>query len=114
MMTGFKGAISWAKRLWMLQNWRAIALEYNDLNLTLYEDFSIYADQVKIRLTSIQIGKSMFETFPRCFFYNVCDFASINGFFIETGIDAWFNNNLFINTRTVDCNFCILYYFQLC
>lgn len=58
MMTGFKGAVSWTKRLHMLQDWRSIAREYSVLNITLYEDFSIYADQVKHSLTPLQIFSS--------------------------------------------------------
>uniref|UniRef100_A0A7E4VBG7 SSD domain-containing protein n=1 Tax=Panagrellus redivivus TaxID=6233 RepID=A0A7E4VBG7_PANRE len=44
--TGFKNAISWADRLVLLQNWRQMALEYPEWNLTVYEDFSMYSDQL--------------------------------------------------------------------
>ena len=44
--TGFKNAISWADRLYLLQNWREMATMYPDMNLTVYEDFSMYSDQL--------------------------------------------------------------------
>lgn len=44
--TGFKNAVSWSDRLELLQNWRRIAGQYTHLNLTVYEDFSMYADQL--------------------------------------------------------------------
>ncbi|TMS35729.1 hypothetical protein L596_003063 [Steinernema carpocapsae] len=44
--TGFHNAVAWSERLALLQNWREIAAEYNHLNLTIYEDFSMYSDQL--------------------------------------------------------------------
>lgn len=46
--TGFHNAVTWRDRFVLLQNWRSIAMEYQDFNLTVYEDFSMYADQVSI------------------------------------------------------------------
>ncbi|CAD5210926.1 unnamed protein product [Bursaphelenchus okinawaensis] len=44
--TGFHNAVTWKDRFVLLQNWRAIASEYQEFNLTVYEDFSMYADQL--------------------------------------------------------------------
>ena len=44
--TGFRNAISWNDRLTLIQNWRQLVLEYPELNLTAYEDFSMYSDQL--------------------------------------------------------------------
>ncbi|KAE9552519.1 hypothetical protein FO519_004261 [Halicephalobus sp. NKZ332] len=44
--TGFRNAISWNDRLNLIQNWRRLVLEYPELNLTAYEDFSMYSDQL--------------------------------------------------------------------
>ncbi|KAK0396036.1 hypothetical protein QR680_001538 [Steinernema hermaphroditum] len=44
--TGFHNAVAWSDRLELLQNWREIASEYTHLNLTIYEDFSMYSDQL--------------------------------------------------------------------
>uniref|UniRef100_A0A0N5A349 SSD domain-containing protein n=1 Tax=Parastrongyloides trichosuri TaxID=131310 RepID=A0A0N5A349_PARTI len=44
--TGFANAIAWTERLELLQNWRALAEEFPQFNLTIYEDFSLYADQL--------------------------------------------------------------------
>lgn len=46
--TGFRNAVLWTDRLVLLTNWRLMAKEYPHLNLTIYEDFSMYSDQVKI------------------------------------------------------------------
>uniref|UniRef100_A0A914HUG6 SSD domain-containing protein n=1 Tax=Globodera rostochiensis TaxID=31243 RepID=A0A914HUG6_GLORO len=44
--TGFQNAVAWSDRLELLQRWRKLAGEYAHLNLTVYEDFSMYADQL--------------------------------------------------------------------
>ncbi|CAD6191482.1 unnamed protein product [Caenorhabditis auriculariae] len=44
--TGFHDAVSWSDRLALLENWRQMASEYQHLNLTIYEDFSMYSDQL--------------------------------------------------------------------
>uniref|UniRef100_A0A914LRI8 SSD domain-containing protein n=1 Tax=Meloidogyne incognita TaxID=6306 RepID=A0A914LRI8_MELIC len=44
--TGFRNAVEWKDRLDLLQNWRRLADDYSHLNLTVYEDFSMYADQL--------------------------------------------------------------------
>ncbi|KAI1729686.1 patched family domain-containing protein [Ditylenchus destructor] len=44
--TGFRNAVTWSDRLDLLQKWRAIASDYQYLNLTVYEDFSMYSDQL--------------------------------------------------------------------
>jgi hypothetical protein len=44
--TGFHNAVTWRDRFELLQAWRAIAKEYHQFNLTIYEDFSMYSDQV--------------------------------------------------------------------
>uniref|UniRef100_A0AC35U7S7 SSD domain-containing protein n=1 Tax=Rhabditophanes sp. KR3021 TaxID=114890 RepID=A0AC35U7S7_9BILA len=44
--TGFQNAVAWSDRLNLLQKWRGIAEEHPQLNLTIYEDFSLYADQL--------------------------------------------------------------------
>uniref|UniRef100_A0A915M0I4 SSD domain-containing protein n=1 Tax=Meloidogyne javanica TaxID=6303 RepID=A0A915M0I4_MELJA len=44
--TGFRNAVEWKDRLDLLQNWRKLADDYSHLNLTVYEDFSMYADQL--------------------------------------------------------------------
>ncbi|CAD5214727.1 unnamed protein product [Bursaphelenchus xylophilus] len=44
--TGFHNAVTWRDRFVLLQNWRSIAMEYQEFNLTVYEDFSMYADQL--------------------------------------------------------------------
>ncbi|CAI4228550.1 unnamed protein product [Auanema sp. JU1783] len=44
--TGFHNAVSWSDRLSLLERWRDIASEYSHLNLTIYEDFSMYSDQL--------------------------------------------------------------------
>ncbi|PAV56771.1 hypothetical protein WR25_05027 [Diploscapter pachys] len=46
--TGFHNAVSWTERLNVLELWRNIALDYTHLNLTIYEDFSMYSDQLLI------------------------------------------------------------------
>ncbi|VDN50593.1 unnamed protein product, partial [Dracunculus medinensis] len=53
--TGFKGAVAWSDRLKLLIEWRAIASEYKHLNVTVYEPFSMYADQL---LTIVPVTKS--------------------------------------------------------
>jgi hypothetical protein len=45
-LTGFSNAIAWSERLELLQTWRSMATEYKHLNLSIYEDFSLYADQL--------------------------------------------------------------------
>ncbi|KAF7633542.1 SSD domain-containing protein, partial [Meloidogyne graminicola] len=44
--TGFRNAVEWKDRLELLQNWRKLSDDYSHLNLTVYEDFSMYADQL--------------------------------------------------------------------
>ncbi|KAL3091675.1 hypothetical protein niasHS_005873 [Heterodera schachtii] len=44
--TGFQNAVAWSDRLVLLQRWRKLAADYSQLNLTVYEDFSMYADQL--------------------------------------------------------------------
>ncbi|VDL69962.1 unnamed protein product [Nippostrongylus brasiliensis] len=44
--TGFHNAVTWTERLNLLEQWRNIAKEYQHLNLTVYEDFSMYSDQL--------------------------------------------------------------------
>uniref|UniRef100_A0A0K0EN34 SSD domain-containing protein n=1 Tax=Strongyloides stercoralis TaxID=6248 RepID=A0A0K0EN34_STRER len=44
--TGFANAIAWTERLELLQHWRGLAEEFPHFNLTIYEDFSLYADQL--------------------------------------------------------------------
>ncbi|KAI1728809.1 patched family domain-containing protein [Ditylenchus destructor] len=44
--TGFQGAISWVDRLKLLQSWRVITEKYTAFNITIYDDFSMYADQL--------------------------------------------------------------------
>lgn len=44
--TGFHNAVTWRDRFELLQAWRAIAVQYPQFNLTIYEDFSMYSDQV--------------------------------------------------------------------
>uniref|UniRef100_A0A914WW48 SSD domain-containing protein n=2 Tax=Plectus sambesii TaxID=2011161 RepID=A0A914WW48_9BILA len=44
--TGFKNASEWNYRLKLLLEWRAIAKEHADLEATVYEDFSMYTDQI--------------------------------------------------------------------
>uniref|UniRef100_A0A915DZY2 SSD domain-containing protein n=1 Tax=Ditylenchus dipsaci TaxID=166011 RepID=A0A915DZY2_9BILA len=44
--TGFRNAVAWTDRLTLLQTWRSIASDYHHLNLTVYEDFSMYSDQL--------------------------------------------------------------------
>ena len=44
--TGFHDAVTWTERLDLLEEWREIASEYTHLNLTVYEDFSMYSDQL--------------------------------------------------------------------
>ncbi|KJH46538.1 patched family protein [Dictyocaulus viviparus] len=44
--TGFHNAVTWTERLNLLEQWRNIAKEYQHLNLTIYEDFSMYSDQL--------------------------------------------------------------------
>ncbi|GMR36306.1 hypothetical protein PMAYCL1PPCAC_06501 [Pristionchus mayeri] len=44
--TGFHNAVAWSDRLRILEEWRGIASEYSHLNLTVYEDFSMYSDQL--------------------------------------------------------------------
>ncbi|KAK6014617.1 hypothetical protein OSTOST_19995, partial [Ostertagia ostertagi] len=46
--TGFHNAVTWTERLSLLEQWRNIASEYRHLNLTVYEDFSMYSDQLLI------------------------------------------------------------------
>jgi hypothetical protein len=38
--------VTWRDRFELLQAWRAIAVQYQQFNLTIYEDFSMYSDQV--------------------------------------------------------------------
>ncbi|VDM52437.1 unnamed protein product [Angiostrongylus costaricensis] len=44
--TGFHNAVTWTERLNLLEQWRIIASEYRHLNITIYEDFSMYSDQL--------------------------------------------------------------------
>ncbi|KAI6185049.1 Ptr-18 [Aphelenchoides bicaudatus] len=44
--TGFHNAVTWRDRFELLQAWRAIAVQYPQFNLTIYEDFSMYSDQL--------------------------------------------------------------------
>uniref|UniRef100_A0A915EV95 SSD domain-containing protein n=1 Tax=Ditylenchus dipsaci TaxID=166011 RepID=A0A915EV95_9BILA len=44
--TGFQDATAWTARLTLLQNWRGIASASPVLNITIYENFSMYADQL--------------------------------------------------------------------
>lgn len=53
--TGFHDAVSWSDRLALLENWREMASEYQHLNLTIYEDFSMYSDQL---LTIVPVTQS--------------------------------------------------------
>ncbi|CAL2033165.1 unnamed protein product [Caenorhabditis brenneri] len=53
--TGFHDAVSWSDRLALLENWRQMASEYQHLNLTIYEDFSMYSDQL---LTIVPVTES--------------------------------------------------------
>ncbi|CAB3411294.1 unnamed protein product [Caenorhabditis bovis] len=53
--TGFHDAVSWTDRLALLENWRQMASEYQHLNLTIYEDFSMYSDQL---LTIVPVTQS--------------------------------------------------------
>ncbi|VDN03860.1 unnamed protein product [Thelazia callipaeda] len=46
--TGFRNAVEWSQRLQLLQEWRGIAAQYPELNVTIFEAFSMYADQVLI------------------------------------------------------------------
>ncbi|VDO43813.1 unnamed protein product [Haemonchus placei] len=48
--TGFHNAVTWTERLNLLEQWRDIASEYRHLNLTVYEDFSMYSDQSRLYL----------------------------------------------------------------
>ncbi|CAJ0584169.1 unnamed protein product, partial [Mesorhabditis spiculigera] len=45
-LTGFRDAVTWESRLAILSEWRSTAAEYPHLNLTVYEDFSTYSDQL--------------------------------------------------------------------
>ncbi|CAJ0959646.1 unnamed protein product, partial [Mesorhabditis belari] len=45
-LTGFRDAVTWADRLSILSEWRVMARQYPHLNLTIYEDFSTYSDQL--------------------------------------------------------------------
>ncbi|KAI6230262.1 SSD domain-containing protein [Aphelenchoides fujianensis] len=44
--TGFHNAVTWRDRFELLQAWRSIAVQYAEFNLTIYEDFSMYSDQL--------------------------------------------------------------------
>ncbi|KAI6195873.1 Protein CBR-PTR-18 [Aphelenchoides besseyi] len=44
--TGFHNAVTWRDRFELLQAWRAVAEQYQEFNLTIYEDFSMYSDQL--------------------------------------------------------------------
>lgn len=53
--TGFHNAVTWTERLNLLEQWRSIASEYSHLNLTVYEDFSMYSDQVRDSLRDFAV-----------------------------------------------------------
>uniref|UniRef100_F1KSQ4 Patched domain-containing protein 3 n=1 Tax=Ascaris suum TaxID=6253 RepID=F1KSQ4_ASCSU len=53
--TGFKDAVEWSERLQLLQEWRNIANDFSHLNVTIYEPFSMYSDQL---LTILPVTKS--------------------------------------------------------
>ncbi|VIO94627.1 Patched family protein [Brugia malayi] len=53
--TGFRNAVQWSERLQLLQEWRDIAAHYSKFNVSIYEPFSMYADQL---LTIVPVTKS--------------------------------------------------------
>uniref|UniRef100_A0A915Q273 SSD domain-containing protein n=1 Tax=Setaria digitata TaxID=48799 RepID=A0A915Q273_9BILA len=53
--TGFRNAVQWSERLQLLQEWRSISARYTKFNVTIYEPFSMYADQL---LTIVPVTKS--------------------------------------------------------
>ncbi|KAM3718522.1 Patched-related protein [Dirofilaria immitis] len=53
--TGFRNAVQWSERLQLLQEWRNIVARYSKFNVTVYEPFSMYADQL---LTIVPVTKS--------------------------------------------------------
>ncbi|VDK55903.1 unnamed protein product [Anisakis simplex] len=53
--TGFKNAVEWSDRLTVLQEWRTIAKQFSHFNVTIYEPFSMYSDQL---LTIVPVTKS--------------------------------------------------------
>uniref|UniRef100_A0A915A5H4 Secreted protein n=2 Tax=Parascaris univalens TaxID=6257 RepID=A0A915A5H4_PARUN len=53
--TGFRDAVEWSERLQLLQEWRNIANDFSQLNVTIYEPFSMYSDQL---LTILPVTKS--------------------------------------------------------
>uniref|UniRef100_A0A914EHS8 SSD domain-containing protein n=1 Tax=Acrobeloides nanus TaxID=290746 RepID=A0A914EHS8_9BILA len=52
--TGFRNASTWTERLNLLQIWRMITRDYAKFNMTVYEDFSMYSDQLLVIPSSTQ------------------------------------------------------------
>lgn len=55
--TSFRGAVTWEEKLETVKHWRRLAARFARLNLTVYENDSIYADQLlTIPPVTIQTG----------------------------------------------------------
>ncbi|KHJ99683.1 hypothetical protein OESDEN_00337 [Oesophagostomum dentatum] len=87
--TGFHNAVTWTERLNLLEQWRNIASEYRHLNLTVYEDFSMYSDQllsivpvtqqtVFFALVCMLIVLTLFTPSPVTIVTSSCSVLSIN------------------------------------
>nr|CDJ96693.1 Patched domain containing protein [Haemonchus contortus] len=87
--TGFHNAVTWTERLNLLEQWRDIASEYRHLNLTVYEDFSMYSDQllsivpvteqtVFFALVCMLIVLTLFTPSPVTILTSSCSVLSIN------------------------------------
>ncbi|KAK6734551.1 hypothetical protein RB195_018002 [Necator americanus] len=87
--TGFHDAVTWTERLNLLEQWRNIASEYSHLNLTVYEDFSMYSDQllsivpvtqqtVFFALVCMLIVLTLFTPSPVTILTSSCSVLSIN------------------------------------
>ncbi|KAK6031882.1 patched family protein, partial [Ostertagia ostertagi] len=87
--TGFHNAVTWTERLSLLEQWRNIASEYRHLNLTVYEDFSMYSDQllsivpvtqqtVFFALVCMLIVLTLFTPSPVTIVTSSCSVLSIN------------------------------------
>ncbi|WKX93300.1 hypothetical protein Q1695_010945 [Nippostrongylus brasiliensis] len=87
--TGFHNAVTWTERLNLLEQWRNIAKEYQHLNLTVYEDFSMYSDQllsivpvtqqtVFFALICMLIVLTLFTPSPVTILTSSCSVLSIN------------------------------------
>ncbi|EPB70340.1 patched family protein [Ancylostoma ceylanicum] len=87
--TGFHNAVTWTERLNLLEQWRNIASEYSHLNLTVYEDFSMYSDQllsivpvtqqtVFFALVCMLIVLTLFTPSPVTIVTSSCSVLSIN------------------------------------